>query len=229
MLQKIEPFKFATQNMTEGLLTWQLKNASACVLQEVHKQKLESGLPKKYELFVPARDPHQAVMWDTRWLDVTSTGWTQFHKSGTTEDWPFKSPPRGMVWAKGRLVEAPDIKVVIFGLWLLNSWLPMKADHHTHLRHQIVQDLCLPKIEANIKKWHEADYLILGGGDINSIRWPGMIGHGFLKQPFDSGLDRIWVDRRLDIISKWDGPITGVGPDMKHASRIASLHSKGDR
>src|SRR5215203_287401 len=140
MKTDIKPFVFGTQNMTEGAVTHDLRRCDAGVLQEVPKEHiLEAGMRPNVEVWVPKKDKHQALFWDTNWLDMKSTGWTRFHRSGRAEKWPFGSPARGLIWGRGRLVEDPDIKILLFGLWFLNSWEPMRPDHHTNLRNQIVR------------------------------------------------------------------------------------------
>lgn len=219
----IKPFTFGTQNMTEGTVTRDLSRCKAGVLQEIpSKQVLHSGFAPAIDIWVPAKDKHQALFWDTNWIDMKSTGWTRFHRSGRAEGWPFGTPARGLIWGRGRLVERPDIKVVIFGLWFLNSWEPMRADHHTHARNQIVRHNSIPIVQNKIKDWQANDYWIIGGGDANSIKWAGHFRHG-LKQPWDKGLDRVWYDNRFNMNWKREGAETGVGRDMKHGSRLVNL------
>lgn len=222
---EMERFKFGTQNVTEGLLPHDITSCDAAVLQEIDREKVIRQCKVQHmECFIPKRDKHQAMIWNPQWIDMRSTGWTVFHRSGTAEDFPFATPARGMIWGRGRLVEDPKIKVALFGVWFLNSWEPMRPDHHTHLRNQIVEHKSIPVVMRKIREWQRNDYVVIGGGDANSIKWQGHLGHS-LKQPWAHGLDRIWYDNRLNLILKHEGPITGVGPDMKHASRIVALEA----
>jgi hypothetical protein len=215
--------RIATQNMTEGPVTDDLRNCGIAMLQEIDMGKLRSGFPKHFGKYRALRDKHQAIVWDKNLIKMSrrKRGWIRFHRSGEAERFPYGTPARGMLYMKGHLKHDPSIKIVVFSVWFLNSWNPMRGDQWTPHRRNVVMSRTLPVVRRQIQKWNDEGYLVIGGGDANSIKWDGELPG--LKQPWTNGLDRIWLSPEIDVLGKEEGAKTGVGPQMYHRSRIVRV------
>lgn len=229
-------FTIGTQNMTEGPVTDDLHKVDIAFLQEIDRKKLRAGFDRnKFGIYISSLDPHQAIVWRKGTFLPTQKGWLRFHRSAETEldlghdNWEgIKSPARGMLWMRGYLPgvmsfngdpKQPQV-FSLFDLWLLNSWNPMELDRFSAARRAIVEELALPKIKDKIRDWHDEGAVIFGGGDGNSMKWTGKLPG--LTCLWNGDLDRQWYDERFArVMDRFEGAITGVGPDRKHASKIA--------
>lgn len=216
----------AGQNMTEGPVTHALTRADVVIACETDHKKIRTGMPGKKH-YTPRRDPHQSISWNPDKLDVYRRGYIRFHRSGQAEGWPFPSPGRGMIYVKARLKDDPDTKLVLWGTWFLNSWQPMRHTSETAMRKRIVLDTTIPVVTKRLRYWTEHGFLTIGGGDTNSLRWPGWLG-GTQNQIIDKGLERWYLGEhrtnRMRLVGvPRKGPKTGVGGQMQHESDLFTV------
>jgi hypothetical protein len=221
------PIRVAGANFTEGPVVGAVAAADIVIGQEIDRKRIRFGLPHHRHYF-PDEDSHQSISWNPEVFEVEKTGYIRFHRSGRAENWPFPTPGRGGLYAKGRLVES-GAKVVVLGTWILNSWNPIHADHHTKMRNKIGRR-SLRVLRSRIAWWHLQGYTVIVEGDFNSLRWHGRIGG--LRQIKARGLDRAYVSKRgaLDLLTgPTKGPKTGVGRDMRHDAVLFTLTTKEKR
>lgn len=205
------------QNMTEGPVTGAMKRSQVVLASEVHRGRFRSGFPDRYGVYTPNKAPHLGIAWDKRVVKNVRPGSIRFHGSGQGEGFPFPTPPRGLAWIR---CEVDDVAWVFWVTWLLNSWFPMDPDHETDERREVVTGLELPVIRDKTREWERRGFLQAGGGDMNSLRWPGKGAFPGVVQVANHGLDRAFMsevakaERRALKVS--EAPVTGVGPDMRH-------------
>jgi hypothetical protein len=218
--------RVASQNVTEGYPTPALRAADIVITQETDETRLRRGLPGRAHFF-PDEDSHQSISWEPEVLDVDKAGYVRFHRSGRAEDWPYPTPARGMPYVKGQLVGGT--KAVVAGVWLLNSWHPVRPDHHTAHRNRVGRR-SLRIMRRRIAFWHAQGYTVILAGDFNSLRWHGRIGG--MQTIQGRGLDRAYVSKRGEL-AVFSGPSrgakTGVGNDLQHESVLFTLATKRKR
>lgn len=222
-------------NMTEGRVT--TKDARCALFGgcEIDKDRIVSGFPDRYEHFFPQRVPGVSLSWDPDRFVVVKQGAIRYHNSGKAEGWPrIPTPARGVAFIRGYHPDLDQDLLTFWITWLLNSWDPAgEDDQWTDKREQIVTELELPVLREFITDEHAHGRYTTGGGDMNSKPRPiPMPGCDSIK---DDGLDRAYMthqERARDIARDTgrlfpgirrvgrvtEGPITGVGPQLKHRS-----------
>lgn len=206
------------QNMTEGEPTGANRAADIFIGQEVPRDIQSEMKENGKRTYRPRRDNGQSISWDPEVLRATDTGYRMFHRSGEAEGWKIRTPIRGIIYVKGYLVES-DIKVVVAGWWAINGW--GKDDAEGPFRRHIAEDLTLPVVRDFIKRMHRQNRTIIMEADSNNVRWPARLPEMQLLNPGRT-LDHAWIsaegDLKMTPRGVWDGPKTGVGPDMQHRS-----------
>lgn len=217
----------ATQNMTEGPVTDDLRSAAIVILQEIDRRKVVEGFGPDWGFYFPKHDSHQALGWrkDLFHKDAPSR-YFRFHGSGTGDDRipdSIPTPARGLLKANLVLTEF-NLPIKVLGTWPLNSWWPGRPDQFTPIRRRIVEELELPVIRREMAQVRDNDKAIgFIGADWNSIKAP-LEFDGWNQRP-DRGLDRImWTrDKRVRFVRMREGAKTGVGNDMRHNSVICTF------
>lgn len=214
-------FVFGSHNLTEGIPTTADAESDVLVCQEVDRRRTRRGLDG-HRFFFPARDRHQCIAWnpDVFKRDGHGTAF-RLHRSGRAEGWPFKSPARYVLrqWLVHR---ETGLLLTVFGVWLLNSWDPVRRDEDTAQRMQI-GTASLEVIARKVAVERHDGRIPLVGGDFNSQR--ARIGFGGLHNAGPArGLDRLFYTPGPLVLGRtWEGPPTGVGRDMQHHSRHAEF------
>lgn len=205
------------QNITQGPVTPAMRRSHVVLASEVHRGRFRSGFPDRFGVYTPNRAPRLGIAWDRRVVKKVRPGSIRFHNSGADEGWPFPTPARGLAWIR---CEVDGDPWVFWTTWLLNSWHPVRPDHHTAKRRRVVVDLELPVVRRKVAEWDRRRFSQVGGGDMNSVRWDGNLPH--LVQVKDDDLDRAYMSeldhlqRRRFLKVRDDLPKTGVGPTMQH-------------
>ncbi len=222
-------------NMTEGRVT--TKDARCALFGgcEIDRDKIRSGFPARYEHFFPKRVPGVSLSWDPERFVVVKQGAIRYHDSGQAEGWDrIRTPARGVAYIRGHHPDMESGILTFWVTWLLNSWDPQGADDQwTDKREEIVTKLELPVLREFITDEHEHGRLTTGGGDMNSKPRPiPMPGCETIK---GEGLDRAYMTDEAQAFEiaqaagrsfpgirlrgrVTEGPVTGVGPQLKHRS-----------
>lgn len=219
------------QNVTEGPMTTELKNASIVFLSEGDPDLVRKARP------VTSHGQHQhdrikglVINWDRSQFRVTNRGYRMFHKSGEAEGWDnIPTPPRGLLYVVGYWIDDPDRK--LYCMWVthfLNTWypFPQNRDENTKKRHYIVKVLSIPVVEELIQQMNRDSKIsgTVGGGDTNSVPWDGEMRG--LTSVFNRGLDRVWSSEDAMVSYAGRSPETGVGPQSYHHGVIILQKTK---
>lgn len=207
------------QNVTEGFMTDELKEADIVLLSEAKPWRTRRGRGiRRTKQFRNRRLKGLVINWDKSEFVVVETGSRKYHNSGKAEGWyGIRTPARGIIWVVGYWKDDPEKELYFYAVthWL-NSWMPMKFDKFTNMRSHIVRDLTIPVVESTFAMMERRKKIKGGifGGDTNSLRWAGKLKHA---EPIDNrGLDRTWKIGDVDVEGTYDSPKTGVGPQLKH-------------
>ena len=213
--------KLVWQNMTEGPVTFELKEADIVLASETSFWRLRRGRGlRRCGQYRNRKADGLAINWKRSEFKVVTKGAIRFHRSGKAEGWAkIKSPARGLIFVIGYWKDDPARSLYCY--WVthfLNSWFPAgKRDQWTDMRGSIVRQRSIPLIEEFIFQTKRDLPKVkggLGGGDTNSIPWNGSI-HG-LTHIFNRGLDRVWAFGDVDAAFFDHTPRTGVGNQMRH-------------
>lgn len=200
------------QNMTEGPPKGRaLRRADLFMGCEVDLKRLRPWInDRNLKFHLPDEDRHQIIVWNPRVLhfEEDAFDYTYFHRSGEHEGWNLRTPARGLLSGPGEVIRTGD-SIEAGTTWVLNSW----GKPNEQRRREIVEETTLPKIKAWVKN-SDADIQILTG-DFNNFRWAGNLPN--MRQIHKKGLDRMYV-RGAQTSRVFEGPVTGVGNDLKHRS-----------
>lgn len=215
------------QNVTEGPMTKDLKNADIAFLSEASLWRTRRGR-RRCRTVRNRRLKGLVISVKRSEFKVLASGSRIFHLSGKAEGWEgIHTPARGVLWIIGYWRDDPEKKLYCY--WVthfLNSWNPAgRHDRWTADRYRIVTKRSIPVVEDLVadkmrnlwpKKTFGNRYLTggLGGGDTNSLPWDGDLEG--MKPVYNKGLDRVWKFGEVDAQFVGDTPKTGVGNQSRH-------------
>jgi hypothetical protein len=212
--------RIGTQNMTEGLVTQDLRLCDAVMLQEIPNQAaLRNGFGNAWNWYFPPGDVHQAIGWRHKVLNRLGEGQSwRYHRSGKADPQiPDKvHTPSRWLHRQRLMLEVVGVPVSLYGTWAINSWNPFHPDQWTDTRRWLFDDKTWPVIEREMVQRDEDEDLDILGGDLNSVK-------ARLKLRDYNSFPRVGMDRqfypddpRIRLVRSGKGARTGKGKDLQH-------------